>query len=63
MYFEIEKQAIDALNKALDQYDEDIDRNLKSIQGSYDIKELMEILSIFLMNQQLDFINMTSKDL
>ena len=27
MYFEIEKQAIDDLNKALDQYDEDIDRN------------------------------------
>ncbi len=29
MYFEIEKQAIDALNKALDQYDEDIDRNFR----------------------------------
>ena len=29
MYFEIEKQAIDALNKALDQYDEEIDRNFR----------------------------------
>ena len=29
MYFEIEKQAIDAINKALDQYDEEIDRNFK----------------------------------
>ena len=29
MYFEIEKQAIDAINKALDQYDEDIDRNFR----------------------------------
>ena len=29
MYFEIEKQAIDAINKALDQYDVDIDRNFK----------------------------------
>lgn len=29
MYFEIEKQAIEALNKALDQYDEDIDRNFR----------------------------------
>ena len=29
MYFEIEKQAIDAINKALDQYDVEIDRNFK----------------------------------
>ena len=29
MYFEIEKQAIDAINKALDQYDEEIDRDFK----------------------------------
>ena len=29
MYFEIEKQAIEAINKALDQYDEEIDRNFK----------------------------------
>ena len=29
MYFEIEKQAIDALNKALDKYDEEIDRNFR----------------------------------
>ena len=29
MYFEIEKQAIDAINKALDQYDVEIDRDFK----------------------------------
>ena len=29
MYFEIEKQAIDAINKALDQYDVEVDRNFK----------------------------------
>ena len=29
MYFEIEKQAIDSINKALDQYDVDIDRNFR----------------------------------
>ena len=29
MYFEIEKQAINALNKALDQYDEEIDRDFR----------------------------------
>ena len=29
MYFEIEKQAIEAINKALDQYDVEIDRNFK----------------------------------
>lgn len=29
MYFEIEKQAIDAINKALDQYDVDVDRDFK----------------------------------
>ena len=29
MYIEIEKQAIDAINKALDQYDVEIDRNFK----------------------------------
>ena len=29
MYFEIEKEAIDALNKALDQYDEEIGRNFR----------------------------------
>ena len=29
MYFEIEKQAIDAINKALDQYDVEIDRNFR----------------------------------
>ena len=29
MYFEIEKEAINAINKALDQYDEEIDRNFK----------------------------------
>ena len=29
MYFEIEKQAIEAINKALDEYDVDIDRNFK----------------------------------
>ena len=29
MYFEIERQAIEAINKALDQYDEEIDRNFK----------------------------------
>ena len=29
MYFEIEKQAIEAINKALDQYDEEIDRDFK----------------------------------
>lgn len=29
MYFEIEKQAIDAINKALDQYDEEIDRDFR----------------------------------
>ena len=29
MYFEIEKQAIEAINKALDQYDVEVDRNFK----------------------------------
>ena len=29
MYFEIEKQAIDAINKALDQYDVEVDRNFR----------------------------------
>ena len=29
MYFEIEKQAIDAINKALDQYDVEIDRDFR----------------------------------
>ena len=29
MYYEIEKQAIDAINKALDQYDEEIDRDFR----------------------------------
>lgn len=29
MYFEIEKQAIDSINKALDQYDVDVDRNFR----------------------------------
>ena len=29
MYFEIENEAINAINKALDQYDEEIDRNFK----------------------------------
>ena len=29
MYFEIEKQAIDAINKALDQYDVEVDRDFR----------------------------------
>ena len=54
MYFEIEKQAIDAINKALDQYDVEIDRDFRlDFPPNPNLGDLASTIAFALTNLQV----------
>lgn len=64
MYFEIEKQAIDAINAALDQYDFEIDRNFKlEFPPNPDLGDLASTISFALSKLLKQSPNITSEEL